>query len=36
MFRNEIYLEIHRQGGESRDEGTRAKVSDALEELGEG
>jgi len=34
VFRKEIYLEIHREDVASED--TRAEVSDALEELGEG
>jgi carbon storage regulator len=35
VFRKEIYLEIHREDAPS-EEPSRAKVSDALEELGEG
>jgi carbon storage regulator len=35
VFRKEIYLEIHSEDAVS-EQGSRAKVSDALEELGEG
>jgi carbon storage regulator len=36
VFRKEIYLEIHREDGESAPEGdVRTEVSDALQELGE-
>jgi carbon storage regulator len=35
VFRKEIYLEIHREDAVS-EQPTRSKMSDALEELGEG
>jgi carbon storage regulator len=36
VFRKEIYLEIHREDGETPKEDVRTEVSDALQELGEG
>ena len=38
VFRKEIYLEIHREGGEGatkQDDDVRAEVSDAINELGD-
>ncbi len=36
VFRKEIYLEIHREDGETPEEDVRTEVSDALQELGDG
>jgi carbon storage regulator len=33
VFRKEIYLEIHREGGEAAPKDTRAEVDDALRDL---